>query len=108
MSDLSVVGKRPLGGVIWFIWMVAMWLAFFVLLFADQLAELWAKITQLPIVVEIVLWIAFLPWMLGSWVWTGSSPLWLRAGLVFCFAVGWTIISIPRRQRPRAAPLRNT
>jgi hypothetical protein len=28
--------RRPLGATIWFLWMVAMWAAFFVLLFADR------------------------------------------------------------------------
>ena len=94
-------GRRPISGVIWFIWMVAMWAGFFVLLFADQLGEVWSKVTQLPIWAEIIVWIALFPWMLGSWVWTGSWPLWLRAALVVSFAVGWTLVSIPRKRHQK-------
>jgi hypothetical protein len=50
-----------------------MWLAFFALLFADQLDEIWNSIRDLPLIAEIVLWIAFLPWMLGMAVWTSSG-----------------------------------
>jgi hypothetical protein len=93
---------RSLGGVIWFVWMVGMWIGFFVLLFANQLDALWRWITQLPIVVEIVMWVAFLPWMLATWVWTGDWPALLRATLVAIFAIGWTFISYPRRKEVAA------
>jgi hypothetical protein len=77
--------------------MVGMWLAFFALLFADQLDEIWSWIRDLPLIAEIVLWIAFLPWMLGMAVWTSSWDTWIRVVLVVTFAVGWTVVSIPRR-----------
>lgn len=84
--------------------MVGMWLAFFALLFAGRLDELWRAVTQLPILLQIVAWIVFLPWMLGAWVWTGDWPEWLRVGLVLCFAVGWTWVSVPKSVRRRALP----
>lgn len=107
MSELSTsaIGReneRPLLAVVWFVFMIGMWVAFFILLLTNQLAGLWSQVTQLPILAEVVLWIAFLPWMLGSWVWLGSWPLWIRIGLVLCFAIGWSIVSIPRRRRSRA------
>jgi hypothetical protein len=79
--------------------MVGMWVAFFVLLFADHLGMLWNAILHLPLLVEIVLWVLFLPWMLGMAVWTSSWSDWLRIVLVLLFALGWTIASIPRRRR---------
>jgi hypothetical protein len=84
--------------------MVGMWLAFFALLLADQLDGLWDSIRELPLLVEIVLWVAFLPWMLGMAVWTSSWPAWVRVVLVVCFAVGWTIVSIPRRAQKGGPP----
>jgi hypothetical protein len=104
MSELVIKtrrtpAQRPLLAVLWFIWMEAMWVAFFILVFSDQLAGLWSTLTHLPVVAEVVIWIALLPWMLGSWVWLGSWPLWIRVALVLCFAVGWSIVSIPRRKR---------
>jgi hypothetical protein len=89
--------RRPIGATLWFLWMVGMWIAFFALLFADQLDEIWRLVRDLPLVAEIVLWVLFLPWMLGTAVWTTSWPMWIRVALVACFAVGWTVVSIPRR-----------
>jgi hypothetical protein len=48
--------------------------------------------------------VAFLPWMLGTAVWTSSWPAVVRVLLVLCFAVGWTVVSIPREQ-PAKAPV---
>jgi hypothetical protein len=89
--------RRPIGATLWFLWMVGMWMAFFALLFADQLDEIWRAVRDLPLVAEIVLWVLFLPWMLGMAVWTTSWATWIRVALVACFAVGWTVVSIPRR-----------
>ena len=103
MSELArgtqARSRRSAGSVVWFIWMVGMWLAFFWLLFAGALDGLWRTITGLPILLDIVLWIVFLPWMLATWVWTGPWPEWIRVTLVLCFAIGWTVVSIPRRRR---------
>lgn len=100
MSTVAVPGprRRPLGAVLWFVWMVAMWVAFFLLLLADRLDEVWTWIAELPLVAEIIVWIAFLPWVLGAFVWTRDWADWLRLALVVVFAVGWTLVSIPRRK----------
>lgn len=87
--------RRTVGAISWFLWMAGMWLAFFALLFADQLDEIWNSIRDLPLIAEIVL--AFLPLMLGIAVWTSSWDTWIRMVLVVTFAVGWTVVSIPRR-----------
>jgi hypothetical protein len=39
---------RP-GATLWFLWMVGMWVAFYVLLFADKLERLWSSIRDLPL-----------------------------------------------------------
>jgi hypothetical protein len=57
--------RHTLGSALWFLWMVGMWAAFFVLLFADKLDGLWGAIRDLPLAIEIALWLPFLPWMLG-------------------------------------------
>jgi hypothetical protein len=99
VSRRHVRSWPPVGGMVWFTWMIGMWLAFFWLLFANGLDEVWRAITQLPILVEIVVWIVFFPWLLGTWVWTGPWPDWLRVAVVLCFAMGWTVVSIPRRRK---------
>jgi hypothetical protein len=86
------------GAVLWLLWMIGMWAAFFVLLLTDELAGLWSAIRDLPLLVEVALWLPFFPWMLGTAVWTSSWSSWLRLLLVLCFALGWTLVSIPRRK----------
>jgi hypothetical protein len=83
------------GAVLWFAWMVLMWIGFFVLLFAGQLPGIWNAATALPVVIQVVAWIGLLPWMLATWVWTGTWAEWLRIAAVLVFALGWTAISIP-------------
>jgi len=95
---ISLHRRRPLGATLWFLWMVVMWDAFFVLLFAYRLDGIWDAVRDLPLLVEVVAWVAFLPWMLGTAVWTSAWPAALRVLLVACFAVGWTIVSIPREK----------
>ena len=89
---------RPLGATLWFLWMILLWVAFFVLLSADRLDELWSAIRELPLLAEVGMWVMFLPWMLGTAVWTSSWPTVVRVLLVVCFAVGWTMASIPREK----------
>jgi hypothetical protein len=78
--------------------MEAMWIAFFALLLADELPALYDSVRELPLVVEIVAWIAFLPWMLGMAVWTSSWSEVVRVLVVLSFAVGWSLLSIPRKR----------
>jgi hypothetical protein len=91
-------GRRPLGAAIWFVWMVAMWAGFFVLLAAERLDGAWSWVRDLPLLAELALWVALFPWLLGSAVWTSSWAGWLRLLLVLLFAFGWSLASIPRRK----------
>jgi hypothetical protein len=107
---MSEVASRPqpvrvpnwtAGEVLWFAWMEAMWGAFFALLIAGDLDRLWGWVRDLPVVAELVVWVACFPWMLGTAVWGSSWAGWLRLLLVFSFAAGWSFVSIPR---PKKAP----
>jgi len=91
-------GRPTVGAYLWFAGMVGLWTAFGVVALAsvDKLGDLWAWVTGLPLVAEIVVWIAAFPWVLGLWASQTSWPEWLRILLVLCFAVGWTVVSIPR------------
>jgi hypothetical protein len=92
---------RPLGATAWFVWMVAMWATFFVLLAGDRIDAVWSWVRDLPLLAELVLWVALFPWLLGAAVWTGSWASWLRLLLVLTFAFGWALASIPRRKPPK-------
>ena len=74
--------------------------------FADRLDEVWSAIRDLPLLVEVGVWVAFLPWMLGTAVWASSWPAVVRVLLVLCFAVGWTVVSIPRERPAQRRPAR--
>jgi hypothetical protein len=89
------------GGVLWLLFMVAMWIVFFVALYADRLDSVWHWARDLPLVVELVLWLLTFPWLLAAAVWENSWPSWLRVLLVVTFAAGWTWISIPRGKAER-------
>jgi hypothetical protein len=93
--------RRPLGASIWFVWMVAMWVGFFVLLLAERIDGVWSWARELPLLVEFLVWVALFPWLLGAAVWTSSSAGWLRLLLVLVFALGWSLASIPRRKQER-------
>jgi ABC-type amino acid transport system permease subunit len=101
-SDGSQARRPARGAGLWLIWMVGMWVAFFALLLANQLDGLWSAVRQLPLIVEIVLWVAFLPWMLGMAVWTSPWAGWLRVAIVLGLAAGWILISIPRASKMRS------
>jgi hypothetical protein len=93
--------RRPLGATIWFVWMVAMWAGFFALLVAERIDGVWSWVRDLPLLAELVLWLALFPWFLGAAVWTSSWTGWLRLLLVLGFAFGWSLASIPRRKPPK-------
>ena len=59
-------------------------LAFGYALIADpsRLTDAWVWVRSLPLVVQIVLWLIFLPWMAALWVWTLPLTLWVRVLIV--------------------------
>ena len=84
------------GGLIWLVFMVGMWIAFFATLAADQLHAVQVWMRDLPLLAELGLWLLAFPWLLGTAVWESSWAPWLRTLLVAAFAIGWTLISLPR------------
>jgi hypothetical protein len=101
LSGVQRLERRPLGATIWFVWMIAMWAAFIVLLAADRIDGVWGWVHELPLLAELVLWVALFPWFLGAAVWTSSWAGWLRLLLVLVFAFGWSLASIPRRKQAK-------
>ena len=90
--------RRQLGATVWFVSMLAMWAGFSVLLAAGRIGAVWGWVRDLPLLVELLAWVAFFPWLLGSAVWTSSWDGWLRLFLVLAFAFGWSLASVPRRR----------
>lgn len=99
VTDLALAPRAQssrIGGVLWLLLMVGMWIAFFTALFADRLDEVWRWARDLPLLLELGLWLLTFPWILGTAVWESSWEAWLRVALVAAFAVGWTLASVPR------------
>jgi hypothetical protein len=74
------------------------WLAFGAALVVSQgsLDQAWQTIRALPGIVQIVVWVLFLPVMLGLWIWETTWPLIVRVLLVVALA-GWNLlVLLPR------------
>jgi ABC-type amino acid transport system permease subunit len=76
----------------------ALWIAFAAALVASQgsLDATWEWIRSLPLVVQIVLWLLFLPVVIGLWAWETDWPVAARLLVVAGLAV-WTLyMFLPR------------
>lgn len=74
------------------------WILFAVGLIWSQgtVDQAWQYIGELPLVVQIVVWVLFLPVMAGLWVWETTWPLVVRIVLVLGIA-GWNLFMfLPR------------
>ena len=68
------------------------WVAFGAGLIFSQgsIDQAWQTIRDLPLVVQIVVWVLFLPVMIGLWIWETTWPLIVRLVLVVGVA-GWNL-----------------
>ena len=91
------VGWMADHGILFVIFAV-IWIAFGAALLISQgsLDQAWATIRGLPLVVQVIVWVLFLPVMIGLWVWESSWPLVIRLVLVAGLA-GWNLLMfLPR------------
>lgn len=87
-----------------FVVFAALWFGFCAALVADPatLDSVWRAIQGLPLVVQALVWLLFLPLTAGLWIWSTEWPLVVRIVLVVGIA-GWNLTSfLPRRET--AAP----
>ena len=81
-----------------FVIFAIIWVAFGAGLIFSQgsVDQAWQTIRELPLIVQIVVWVLFLPVMIGLWVWETSWPLIVRLVLVVGVA-GWNLFMfLPR------------
>lgn len=80
------------------------WVAFAAGLIWSQgsLDQAWQTVRDLPLILQAVVWVLFLPVMVGLWVWETTWPLIVRLVLVLGIA-GWNLlIFLPKAlQGPR-------
>jgi ABC-type amino acid transport system permease subunit len=81
------------------------WIAFAAGLLASQgtVDQAWEFIRGLPLVLQIVVWVLFLPVMVGLWIWETTWPLMLRLMLVIGVA-GWNLIVFLPKAAQAARP----
>jgi hypothetical protein len=65
--------------------------------------QVWEAIRDLPLIVQVVVWLLLLPVMLGLWVWETSWPLIVRLILVVSIA-GWNLLIVLPRALQTARP----
>ncbi|MBN1583710.1 MAG: hypothetical protein JXA89_23590 [Anaerolineae bacterium] len=72
-----------------------LWVGFAIALVVNRewLDLLWNGVRALPSVVEIVVWLLFLPIMVGLWIWESSWPTFVRL-LAFAGIVVWTLVAV--------------
>jgi hypothetical protein len=72
-----------------------LWVGFAIALVVncEWLDLLWNWVRALPSVAEIIVWVLFLPIMVGLWIWESSWP---ALGHLFAFAgiVVWTFLAV--------------
>jgi hypothetical protein len=74
---------------------ILLWIGFATALVVDRgwLDLLWNWVRALPPVAEIIVWILFLPIIVGLWIWESSWSDLLRL-LGSAGIVGWTILAV--------------
>ncbi len=72
-----------------------LWVGFAIALVVnrERLDLLWNWAQALPTVSEIIVWVLFLPIMVGLWTWESSWPVLVNL-LVFAGIVGWTLLAV--------------
>ena len=74
---------------------VILWVGFVIALVVNQewLDVLWNWAQALPLLLKIIVWVLFLPIMVGLWIWESSWPILGRlAG--FSSIVAWTLLAV--------------
>jgi hypothetical protein len=72
-----------------------LWVGFAIALVVNRewLDLLWNWVKALPSVAEIIIWVLFLPIMVGLWIWESSWPALVR--LLACAGMGvWTLLAV--------------
>jgi hypothetical protein len=93
----NAVGFAAETGILFVVFAV-LWAAFGIGLIWSQgsVDAAWSWVRSLPLVVEGLVWLLFLPVMVGLWIWESTWPLVLRLMLVIGIA-GWNLlVFLPR------------
>lgn len=93
----NTVGWLAETGIL-FVVFAAIWIGFAVALIWSQgsVDAAWQHLRNLPLIVQGIAWLLFLPVMLGLWIWESTWPLAVRLLLVAGIG-GWNLlVLLPR------------
>lgn len=85
---------------------LVLWVAFGAALVASQgsLDQAWQTIRDMPLIVQVVIWVLFLPVMAGLWIWEASGwNLIVRLVLVAGVAAWNLLVFMPKSGQPTPA-----
>ncbi|MCJ7570117.1 MAG: hypothetical protein MUO58_21610 [Anaerolineales bacterium] len=74
---------------------LVLWVGFAIALVVNQewLDLLWHWVRALPTLAEIIVWVLFLPIMVGLWIWESSWPTLVRL-VGFAGIVAWNLLAV--------------
>jgi hypothetical protein len=77
-----------------------LWLAFLAAMVAQPMAltDTWQALGSLPLPIQALAWLLFLPLTAGLWAWTADWPLIVRLVVVLVLAAWNVLVFIPRRE----------
>jgi hypothetical protein len=93
----SGIGFAAESGIL-FLAFAALWIAFGAALVLTQgsIDDIWQFIRGLPLILQAVVWVLFLPLMVGIWLWETTWPIIVRLILIGGVA-GWNLlVFLPR------------
>jgi hypothetical protein len=98
----NVVGWLATSGVALVIFAV-LWVAFGAAIIWSQgsLDAVWAWLRDLPLLVQALVWLLFLPVTVGLWIWESGWPMLVRLVLVVGLA-GWSVLMFIPKAAPKA------
>lgn len=90
----------PLFARISFAIMVTGWIAFAVAIVASQqtLDDIWTAVRDLPLIVELFVWLIAFPFLVGLAIWQASWDESTRLIAIAVLAIGYTLIFVPREK----------
>ena len=97
------IGWMAESGVLFVVFAIV-WIVFGAALVLSQgsVDQAWTAIRSLPLPVQAIVWVLFLPVMVGLWVWEQTWPLLVRLALVIGIG-GWNLLVFLPRTTAKAA-----
>jgi hypothetical protein len=88
-------GAAPLSSVF-----LLLWIAFVAALIFSQgtLDSVWHWLGTLPLIGQVVIWVLFLPVVVGLWSWESDWSLWVRLAVVIFIAITSLAVMGPKPQ----------